>query len=77
MLPTAERLSNFDEEHELGIRCVGVPIRDYQGSVIAALSVSGPTLRMTEEKLAQLISAIIATGKRISKALGYTGQAFN
>ncbi|NLY91713.1 MAG: IclR family transcriptional regulator [Firmicutes bacterium] len=62
-----------DEEHELGIRCVGVPIRDYQGSVIAALSVSGPTLRMTQDKLKQIIPVIINTGNRISKALGYMG----
>lgn len=60
-----------DEEHELGIRCVAVPIRDHQGYVIAALSVSGPTLRMTREKLDQVVPKIIETGKRISQALGY------
>lgn len=60
-----------DEEHELGVRCVAVPIRDHTGSVIAAVSVSGPTLRMTREKLDRLIPEIIATGNRISKALGY------
>ncbi len=61
-----------DEEHELGIRCVAVPVRDHQGSVIAALSVSGPTLRMTREKLDQVvIPKIIEIGRRVSQALGY------
>lgn len=63
-----------DEEHELGIRCVAVPIRDYQGHVIAALSVSGPTLRMTREKLDQVIPKIIEIGGRISQSLGYNPE---
>ena len=31
-----------DEENEEGIRCVAAPVRNDQGSVIAAISISGP-----------------------------------
>lgn len=39
-------------EHEYGIRCVGVPIHAKSGEVVAALSISGPSLRIMDEKLA-------------------------
>lgn len=35
-----------DEECEIGMRCLSVPIRDASGHVIAALSLSGPISRM-------------------------------
>jgi IclR family KDG regulon transcriptional repressor len=63
-----------DEEHELGIRCIAVPIRNHLGKVIAAVSVSGPTLRMTREKMDLVIPKIIEVGKGISSTLGYKKQ---
>lgn len=38
-------------EHEYGIRCVGVPLRNYRGEVIAGLSISGPSLRVMDERV--------------------------
>lgn len=61
-----------DEEHELGIRCLAAPIKDYRGEVIAAISVSGPTLRMTREKVDLIGPIITAMGEKISKSLGYS-----
>jgi IclR family KDG regulon transcriptional repressor len=63
-----------DEEHELGIRCVAVPIRNHLGETVAAVSVSGPTLRMTREKLDLVIPKVIEVGKAISHTLGYKEQ---
>ena len=60
-----------DEEHEMGIRCLAVPIKNHQGTVVAAISISGPTLRMTREKLDQITPPVISVGQRISLALGY------
>src|SRR5699024_8767169 len=42
------------EENELGINCIAVPIFDHTGSVIAAFSISGPKMRMTEQRLNEL-----------------------
>lgn len=41
-------------EHEYGIRCVAVPLRNSEGRVVAAWSISGPSLRMSDERLAEL-----------------------
>lgn len=40
-----------NEEQEEGLRCIGVPVFDRFGVVIAGLSISFPTLRFSEERL--------------------------
>jgi IclR family transcriptional regulator, KDG regulon repressor len=59
------------EENEYGIRCIAVPIFDHVGKVIAAVSVSGPTIRMTDERIEQLQARMLQIGKQISARLGY------
>lgn len=61
-----------DEENEEGVRCVAAPIRNGKGSVIAAISISGPTVRMTEKRIhSELASRVMKTALEISKKLGY------
>ena len=36
------------------MRCAGAPVFNEHGEVIGALSVSGPTVRMTDERLGEL-----------------------
>jgi len=61
-----------DEENEEGIRCVAAPVRNDQGSVIAAISISGPTVRMTEKRIHnELKTRVMKTALEISKKLGY------
>jgi IclR family KDG regulon transcriptional repressor len=62
--------STEDEELVFGIRCIAVPIFNYTGNCIGAVSVAGPSLRMTTEKLEEIKGDIIAVGKAISKRLG-------
>lgn len=38
-------------EHEYGIRCVGVPLRNRGGEVVGGMSISGPSLRIMDDKL--------------------------
>lgn len=59
-----------DEELVLGIRCVAVPVFDYTGSCIAAISLAGPTARMNNGKIEKMKSDLIAAGKTISMRLG-------
>ena len=40
-----------DEELTLGLRCVAAPVLDHAGRPTYAMSVSGPTQRMSEEKM--------------------------
>ena len=60
-----------DEECELGARCLAAPIRDYTGNVIAGISVSGPTNRMTMKKIDEIKSIIKDIAEEISAALGF------
>ena len=59
-------------EHEEGVRCVAAPIRNHEGKVVASLSISGPSIRLTEEKISQLALMAKETAKNISKELGFS-----
>ncbi|MDK2823123.1 MAG: IclR family transcriptional regulator, regulon repressor [Clostridia bacterium] len=61
------------EEIELGVRCIGAPIRNYTGEVIGAFSCSAPSTRVSSEKLTEIIEAVKATALTISRNLGYKG----
>ena len=60
-----------DAEHELGVRCVGAPIRDHEGIVVASMSVSGPSQRMTPDRDAVIGGLAIETTRQVSRRLGY------
>ncbi|WNV75827.1 IclR family transcriptional regulator [Geodermatophilus sp. DSM 44513] len=52
-----------DEENELGVRCLGVPILDADGEPVAAVSISAPASRMSHEKycaIAAQVRSIVA-----------------
>ncbi|HHV46395.1 MAG TPA: IclR family transcriptional regulator [Tissierellia bacterium] len=59
------------EESEIGLMCIAAPIFDYNGEVKYALSVSGPTPRITEERLEKIINIAKDTARKISYKLGY------
>ncbi len=61
-----------DQEFEEGIRCVAAPVRDYTGSVVAALSVSAPAVQLPRSRVAAMAEAVIAAAQRVSSTLGYT-----
>lgn len=63
-----------DEENELGIRCVGAPIRDSRGHVFASVSVSGPAERMPHSRLTGLAPTVIRAAQDISRELGWSGR---
>ncbi|MAG30764.1 MAG: IclR family transcriptional regulator [Deltaproteobacteria bacterium] len=59
------------EEYSPGLRCVAAPVRDAHTRVIAALSLSGPSLRLTEEALhGAAARAIAEAATRLSRELG-------
>ena len=60
-----------NEEGSIGIRCVGVPIRDHSGRIVAAASVSATTIEMTKQALPAIIQAVIDTGNGISVEMGF------
>ncbi|HEY4457027.1 MAG TPA: IclR family transcriptional regulator [Pseudonocardiaceae bacterium] len=57
-------------ENEDGVRCVGAPILDHLGAVVAALSVSGPTMRVTEDRVPELGAQVKTVAEEISHRIG-------
>lgn len=61
-----------NEEVYLGSRCISAPIFDSSGKVAAAISVSGPTMRVTREKVPAFAAAAKNAAGAISRSLGYS-----
>lgn len=60
-----------NEENEPGIRCVAAPILDFSKHVIASISISGPSVRITNEKIPELAEMVVETSQEISRTPGY------
>jgi DNA-binding IclR family transcriptional regulator len=64
-----------NEELEIGLFCIASPVRNHLGEVIAAISISGPKIRLGKHRIKELIQFIIKTSNEISAALGYSEAA--
>ena len=58
-------------EHEEGVRCVAGPIRDYNGKVIASMSISGPAFRIDESNIQNIAKRVKEYCDCISEEMGY------
>jgi IclR family transcriptional regulator, acetate operon repressor len=58
------------EEYEIGLAAVAAPIRDLDGNVVAAVSVSGPKFRINPETIPALAESVIAAAEEISQRNG-------
>ena len=61
------------EERVASISTLAVPIANHTGNVIAALSVTGPSTRVSKERLLELVAPSSRTAHEISVELGYSG----
>lgn len=59
-----------DEEHAVGLRCVAGAILDEHGVPVAAISLSGPMARITDERLSDIGTAVARTARDISGQYG-------
>ena len=60
-----------NEEIEIGLRCVGAPLRDYTGGMVGAISVAAPSARLSEKNTPVTGRMIIAIAAEISEQLGF------
>lgn len=59
------------EEMEVGLNAVAAPVRGIGGEVIAAISASGPSYRMTEDSLDEIGQIVAKAGAEISARMGH------
>lgn len=60
-----------EEENEVGLRCVAYPIYDYTDKIIAGISITGPSIRITEKLLAERGHHLKEAAEEISRRLGH------
>ncbi len=60
-----------NEEYCLGLYCMAMAVRDYTGEIVAGISVSMPSVRVTAEKRAHTLQCLNEAADRISRQLGY------
>jgi DNA-binding IclR family transcriptional regulator len=70
-LAKASRHTIDDEEYQLGLVCIGAPVHGVGNKIVAAISMSTPTVRMTPEKSETVILQVKETAKKISDDFQY------
>ena len=58
-----------DQENAIGLRCVGVPIVDKSGDVLGAISVSGPIMHFTKDKIESFAKLLLEQACEITNNL--------
>jgi DNA-binding IclR family transcriptional regulator len=69
----AEGFATAYEEIETGLNAAAVPVRDHTGSVVGAVSASGPAYRFDKARIESVATDLKAAGDRISQRMGWLG----
>jgi IclR family acetate operon transcriptional repressor len=64
-----------EQELEVGFIAIGAPVRDHNARVVAAISVNGPTARLTRDRILQVAELVKSGADRISEQLGFRSSA--
>jgi IclR family KDG regulon transcriptional repressor len=60
-----------DEEFDMDVRCIAVPIFDFRGKAVGSIGISGPASRITPESLPDLVARVIEIGKSLSERMSF------
>lgn len=58
-------------EVDVGAVGIAAPVYNAHGKIVASLSLSGPALRITEDRETELIQLVVQTAQELSEELGY------
>lgn len=61
-----------NEEFDLDVRCIAVPVTDFRGRVVGSIGISGPATRMTLQHLPDMAAMVVAVGKALSERLKFS-----
>lgn len=67
----SERFATTIDELESGLTAMAAPVFGSSGAAIAALSVSGPTLRLSAKRVEELRPIVIKQARALSERLGH------
>ena len=59
------------DELEVGLTAVAAPIRNAHGDVVASMSVSGPSFRLPEDRLTEVVRLVVSAAEEVSHRLGW------
>jgi DNA-binding IclR family transcriptional regulator len=59
------------DELEVGLTAAAAPIRNAHGDVVASMSVSGPTFRLGQQRLDEVVKLLVDAAEEVSHRLGW------
>ena len=59
------------DELEVGLTAVAAPIRNAHGDVVASMSVSGPTFRLSADRIDDVVRLLVQAAEEVSHRLGW------
>jgi len=59
-----------DVEYEPGVRCIASVVKNFSGSAVAAIGISGPASRITKQGIKKFVDCVISAARRLSAAMG-------
>ncbi|MFH1523773.1 MAG: IclR family transcriptional regulator [Chloroflexota bacterium] len=61
-----------DEEFDIGVRCLAVPVFDFRGRAVGSIGISGPATRVTRERLPELAAVVLEIGKTLTERMNFS-----
>jgi IclR family KDG regulon transcriptional repressor len=65
-----------NEEYNEGIRCIGSPVFDVEGRIVAGIGVSGLVSTFRKNRQGTFEQLVLECARRVSKDIGYSGDYF-
>ena len=63
-----------DEEFNLGVRCLAVPVYGSDGNCVAAIGITAATVRFPKERIPAMAADVKAAAAELSRLIGYSGS---
>lgn len=60
-----------DEEFDPGVRCIAAPVFDFEGRLAGSMGISGPSTRLTPERLPALTAIVVEIGRALSERMTF------
>jgi DNA-binding IclR family transcriptional regulator len=60
-----------NEECEYGVRCIAVPVRNFESQVVAGISISAPITRLDKKKTEEIIAYLKEVSVKASREMGW------